>query len=986
VLGKEVLFLVDSGAEKSVAPRSLFPSASIYPTDIQLTGVSGSKLKTYGHCVQQLGVPGLRRRYTVSFIVTDTKPILGADFLSEHGLQLDMKHRQLRDPVTSIVTNLTPSSNQPAIVQVVQPISSKSFLQQHYPQLLTAPDYSSLPTTSIIHEINTTGEPLYSKPRPLSPVKYDTAKAEFDSLLRLGIVRPSSSPWASPLHMVKKPDGSWRPCGDYRRVNAVTVADRYPIPNLQYFHHRLRGATVFSKLDIVKAYHFIPVKEDDIPKTAINTPFGAFEYVRMPFGMRNSSGTFQRFIDSVLREFNFALAYVDDILVFSLSEEDHHRHLRAVLDKLADVGLKVKESKCELFNKAVTFLGYSIDEHGVKPPQDKTTSLLQISQPTDAKETVRVLGMFQFYQRCIPHFARLAAPLRKLCTDPVFNWTDHHTHAFNSLKDSLAQAAQLAYPTKDGLMSITADASNHAIGACLNQSQNGEVKPLAFFSRMLSETERRYSTFDRELLAIFSAVKKWRDVVDGMPLTVYTDHKPIVGAFSNTKPRLSDRQQRQLSFINEFVVDIVHISGKHNVVADTFSRHVTTISATASDAPVDLIGIAAEQEKDKDSYSHFTVFDIGSSKLHCETSQPNPRPVVPTSLRRLIFNRFHSLSHPGIKATIRIIASRYFWSSLKADVKLWCQQCLECQSCKVNKHTKKPIQELPTPTQRFATVHMDIVGPLDAQKDDSPRYLLTIIDSYTRWLEAIPLVNITAESVCSAFLNNWISRFGPPMTLTTDRGTQFCSEVAKRLTNILGIHHIRTTAHNPRANGLIERAHRSLKASLKCRGQNWLEQLPIVLFGLRMRPDENGVSAFSLVTGEQPLVPHVVPGNFDLTQLSTDLHQLQFPIKPTRKQTTDSHLPAKLASCEYAWLRTDRVRKPLESPYQGPYRVVKRCNDTFTLSIRDKEVANSENPCQAPFRSVDDDKMTATCDPDPKQTRTKSGRTVTFAKKPDFLY
>jgi len=167
-------------------------------------------------------------------------------------------------------------------------------------------------------------------------------------------------------------------------------------------------------------------------------------------------------------------------------------------------------------------------------------------------------------------------------------------------------------------MSMTADASNHAISACLNQSQNSEVKPLAFFSRMLSETKRRYSTFDREFLAIFSAVKKWRDFVDGMPLTVYRDQKPIVGAFSNTKLLLSDRQQRQLSFNNEFDVDFVHISGKHKVVADTFSRHVTTISATANDVPVDLISIATEQEKDKDNYSHFTVFDIGSSKLYCE--------------------------------------------------------------------------------------------------------------------------------------------------------------------------------------------------------------------------------------------------------------------------------------------------------------------------------------------------------------------------------
>ena len=270
-----------------------------------------------------------------------------------------------------------------------------------------------------------------------------------------------------------------------------------------------------------------------------------------------------------------------------------------------------------------------------------------------------------------------------------------------------------------------------------------------------------------------------------------------------------------------------------------------------------------------------------------------------------------------------------------------------------------------------------------------------MIDSYTRWLEAIPVMDITADSVCSAFMNNWLARFGPPLTLTTDRGTQFCSELSKRLVDLLGIHHIRTTAYNPRANGLVERSHRSLKAALKCRGPNWLKQLPIVLFGLHMRPDEDGSSAFSRVTGEQPFVPSIVKSNFDLTQLATELHRLNFPYKETRKRKIVEFIPKELKTCTHVWLRTDRVRKPLEAPYQGPYLVNKRTDDTMTLDIRDKPVVVSIVRCKPAVLSskVPSNRPVAVAEEfpatlaEPKlQSATKSGRNVRFKEDSNYFF
>jgi len=872
-MGHEVALLVDSGAERSVIPQNLIPASILFPSRITLTGVGGSPIKSYGQCCVKVAVPSLRRVFSVTFIAADVKPILGADFLTTYGLILNMKDRLLNDPLTNMNARLNVIDGTNYVIHASESSENPSFISEKFPKLLSPPDYSELPVTTVSHSIETTGTPVSCKPRPLSPVKYDIAKKEFQALLDLHIIRPSSSPWSSPLHMVKKKNGSWRPCGDYRRVNAMTVSDQYPLPNIETFHHRLFGATIFSKVDIVKAYHFIPMRTEDIQKTAISTPFGCYEYLRMPFGLRNSSSTFQRFIDSQLLDFDFTVAYVDDILVFSHSEEEHKAHLDAVLSRLESVGLRININKCQFFQQEIEFLGYIVSKDGIRPPPDRTSALRDLSIPKDSKELMRLIGMFSFYQRCIPNFASLVLPLRNVLLQKTFSWTPRETAALDKLKDELVACVNLSFPSRHEFFQITVDASNLAIGGCLSQTQDGISKPLSFFSRKLSSAEINYSAFDKELLACFAAVKKWRDLIDGSKSVIFSDHKPLEGAFRNTKPRISSRQQRQLSFISEYVSDIVHIAGKDNIVADTLSRSVNSMSSNSA-SPCDLPSIAKAQAQSPDLFKDFQTFDIGvkDTMLHCETSFPNPRPVVPEAMRRQIFDAMHSLCHAGIKTTTRLIASRYFWKDIRNDVKAWCKECLDCQSSKIGLHTKKPIKDLPTPTARFTNVHMDIVGPLeppDIESPQKPRYLLTVIDSWTRWIEAVPLVDISSSSICSSFLSSWVARFGPPLHLSTDRGTQFCGELANELNNLLGIHHIRTSSFNPRANGMVERAHRTLKAGLKARGRYWLSQLPIVLMGMRMAPAEDGTSPFSRITGEQPMVPHILPGNCDMTQLAT---------------------------------------------------------------------------------------------------------------------
>ena len=464
------------------------------------------------------------------------------------------------------------------------------------------------PSRQVDHtiELQPGAQPCWRPTYRMSPLELKEVRKQLDDLLEKGWIRPSVSPYRAPILFVRKKEGTLRMCIDYRELNKQTVKNRYPLPRQDELLDQLHGAKVFSKIDLQSGYHQVRVADQDVYKTAFGTRYGHFEFLVLPFGLTNAPATFMSFMHEVLKPYldEFVVVFLDDILIYSKSEEEHLKHLSLVLQKLREHHLFAKLSKCDFDLQEVDFLGHVVSSTGIKMDADKVAAIQKWPTPTCVRDVRSFHGLVNYYRKFIPNFSHLSAPLTDLTKkSQVFQWGAKQETAFQALKHAIQAAPVMATPDESKPYTVYVDASGIATGGVLLQcDENNQLHPIAYSSNKLDAAERNYTVGELEMLAVVHALHHWRCFLEGATFTIWTDHSNLTSFL--TSPTLNGRQSRWASFVQQFLpgMTIKYKKGRENM-ADALSRRpdhaaaaVPAASGKAAEAAGagDVAGDAAE--------------------------------------------------------------------------------------------------------------------------------------------------------------------------------------------------------------------------------------------------------------------------------------------------------------------------------------------------------------------------------------------------------
>ena len=835
------------------------------------------------------------------------------------------------------------------------------------------------------HHIHTGNHlPIHQAPYPSAYKQRNIIQGQVGDMLNDDVIEPSNSPWAAPVVLVKKPDGSWRFCVDYRKLNSVTTKDVYPLPRIEDALSRMDGSRYFTILDMQSGYWQVAMSEEDRPKTAFVTADGLYHFKVMPFGLTNAPATFQRMMDVLLAglKWNSCLVYLDDIVVFSKSIEEHLVRLEAVLKCLLSANLKLKLKKCTFLATELKVLGYVVSAGGISPNPDKIAAVQNFPIPLSVRELQSFLGLCSYYRRFIKGFAGLARPLTNLTkSNQPFSWGEEQQHSFEALKERLLTPPILAHPNYELPFEIHTDASGYGVGAILVQRQDNQERVISYVSRLMSSAELNYSVSEKECLALVWAVDKFKTYIWGNKVRILTDHHALCWLLK--KRNLAGRLARWSLQLQDMDLEIVHRSGKLHHDADAFSRQQTALPEEETSIPMLLLpslpncDVAQAQQlsawwgpirlalsesnptrKTRRLIRHFELKDGVLFRRYLRDGQVLSLLCVPPPLVKDVIVNCHEATtagHLGEKRTLDKIRLRYFWPKMSKQVIQHVRSCVECQMRKRTLERPAGFLTSINSNRPFERIGIDLIGPFP-RSTTMNKHIIVAVDYFTKWVVVKAVPRATTAELVEFFVRKIVLQHGAPTFLISDRGKCFTADFTAKLLKAFETNHLLTTAYHPQCNGQVERFNHTFAQMLamyvNTYHTNWDEYVDYVAFAYNTsRHESTGMTPFFALYGREAVLPvdvtlgsdpnsGVVESISELTVESIksrfhNIHEIvrRRMLKAHRRQ--EKHYNKQRAERVYNVGDAVLVYRPIRKKgraekllfkYHGPFKVVKRLN------------------------------------------------------------